>query len=702
MPTKKLNSRACNVKKMQKNMVALWALKILLDLKGWKRLQGKYDGFTSNREILSVIGLEHLEDKKFSKKLFIQLLERQRKKYECLPAGPNKHLAENSKKLAEYLGLNEVERQMLLFTIITEGNENFHEVAEKLGELNAEEVVASLAVIMEVPEKEVRAALSRHGLLSRSGLLTVDRGSRQHIRYKMDLLDGLAEALHEPDTTVETMLQHYFIPAEKGELKAENYHHVEEHFTMIQNHLQQACRRKMQGVNILVYGPPGTGKTEFAKTVTEVLGSPLYEINIGEDDTPFNKPKRMRSFQLAQQVLARQKNALILFDEVDSLLAESFSFFLRDGDSLNLKAWINKNLEQNQVPAIWIANDIRFAESAYLRRFDIVFHLDTPPRSTRIEILDKYLQGIPVRPQWKEQLADNKNIAPAFIATAARVARCQKSRSPAVVEKTIERLLESTLSAMGYPRQPVIQPQSQISYRLGAVNPDHDLKGVIQGLKKQGEGRLCLYGPPGTGKTEFATYLAKQLDRPLLLKRGSDLLGPYVGETEANIAAMFHEAGYENAVLLLDEADSFLRDRSEARRSWEVTQVNELLTQMERYNGVFVCSTNLMDTLDTASLRRFDLKVKFDFLQPKQAWNLFKAVFQQRGVKLSRSKYWREKLKKYSLLTPGDFATVVRKSRISGQELCPESLLEGLAGEMAFKQTSSGRQIGFLPEQLSA
>jgi SpoVK/Ycf46/Vps4 family AAA+-type ATPase len=252
------------------------------------------------------------------------------------------------------------------------------------------------------------------------------------------------------------------------------------------------------------------------------------------------------------------------------------------------------------------------------------------------------------------------------------------------------------MSAIGYPRQPVIQPQSQIVYRLGAVNPDHDLTGIIQGLKKQGEGRLCLYGPPGTGKTEFATYLARQLDRPLLLKRGSDLLGPYVGETEANIAAMFHEARYEDAVLLLDEADSFLRDRSEARRSWEVTQVNELLTQMERFNGVFVCSTNLMDSLDTASLRRFDLKVKFDFLQPLQAWDLFRSIFKEQGVKLSRHKHWQGKLKKYSLLTPGDFATVVRKSRISGRELSPESLLEGLAGEVAFKQTASGRQIGFL------
>ena len=63
---------------------------------------------------------------------------------------------------------------------------------------------------------------------------------------------------------------------------------------------------------------------------------------------------------------------------------------------------------------------------------------------------------------------------------------------------------------------------------------------------------------------------------------------------------MFEEAKEEGAVLLLDEADSFLQDRASLKQSWEVTQVNELLTQMESFDGLFVCSTNLMDKLDLA------------------------------------------------------------------------------------------------------
>jgi len=56
---------------------------------------------------------------------------------------------------------------------------------------------------------------------------------------------------------------------------------------------------------------------------------------------------------------------------------------------------------------------------------------------------------------------------------------------------------------------------------------------------------------------------------------------------------------------------SFLRDRTREHNAWEVTKVNELLTRMEAFEGLFVCSTNLIDDLDPAALRRFDLKVRF-------------------------------------------------------------------------------------------
>lgn len=99
----------------------------------------------------------------------------------------------------------------------------------------------------------------------------------------------------------------------------------------------------------------------------------------------------------------------------------------------------------------------------------------------------------------------------------------------------------------------------------------------------------------------------------------------YMGGSEKNIARAFREAEQEGALLLIDEVDSFLQDRRGAQRSWEVSMVNEMLTRMEAYSGVFIASTNLMDDLDQAALHRFDLKVKFDYLHAEQAWSLLQS-----------------------------------------------------------------------------
>jgi len=122
---------------------------------------------------------------------------------------------------------------------------------------------------------------------------------------------------------------------------------------------------------------------------------------------------------------------------------------------------------------------------------------------------------------------------------------------------------------------------------------------------------LCLYGLPGTGKTQFAEHLALELGKPILIKRASELFDKYLGESEKRIAEAFDQAEEDGAILLLDEADSFLRDRSRSMHSWEVTTVNELLQRMERFEDIFICTTNLYAQVDVAALRRFTFKLEF-------------------------------------------------------------------------------------------
>jgi SpoVK/Ycf46/Vps4 family AAA+-type ATPase len=166
----------------------------------------------------------------------------------------------------------------------------------------------------------------------------------------------------------------------------------------------------------------------------------------------------------------------------------------------------------------------------------------------------------------------------------------------------------------------------------------------------------------------------------------------YVGETEQNIARAFERAQEAGAVLMIDEVDSFLQDRRNATRSWETTQVNEMLTQIESYSGVLIVSTNLMDNIDPASLRRFDLKAKFDYLKPEQAVTLLSRCAEQLKISAPTERENRE-IQQLRTITPGDFATIMRQNRFRPMTRVAE-IIGALHAECSLKP-STGKAIGF-------
>jgi SpoVK/Ycf46/Vps4 family AAA+-type ATPase len=202
-----------------------------------------------------------------------------------------------------------------------------------------------------------------------------------------------------------------------------------------------------------------------------------------------------------------------------------------------------------------------------------------------------------------------------------------------------------------------------------------------------------LYGPPGTGKTAFGRWIAQRLDRQLQVRRASDILDPYVGGTEQKIAQVFKQAAADKALLLIDEVDSFLQDRGRAHRSWEVTAVNELLTQMERFPGIFIASTNLMRDLDGAALRRFDLKIRLDYLTADQARRMLRLQCLQLGLGTPHADDM-EALQQLDNVTPGDFVNVARQHSFR-RFASPAELVRSIAAECALKPDAVSRRIGF-------
>ena len=200
--------------------------------------------------------------------------------------------------------------------------------------------------------------------------------------------------------------------------------------------------------------------------------------------------------------------------------------------------------------------------------------------------------------------------------------------------------------------------QKNTNFNFKVINTDTDLNYLVSRLKisKKYNFSLLLYGPPGSGKSEFARKLCSELNMPIVVKRCSDILSRWVGDTEKNTASAFKEAQEKNAILVFDEADSLLSSRENADRTFQIQQVNEMLTWMESHPYPFICTTNFLDSLDEASLRRFTFKIKFNFMTQKQVKLAFKHFF---GLTVKE-----KEINNLNNLTAGDFVVVKRKADI--------------------------------------
>ena len=181
-------------------------------------------------------------------------------------------------------------------------------------------------------------------------------------------------------------------------------------------------------------------------------------------------------------------------------------------------------------------------------------------------------------------------------------------------------------------------------------------------------------------------YLAERIGLEVVQKRASDLMSMWVGANrEALIAEAFAEARDNEHFLVFDEADSLLSDRRFAQRSWEISQVNEMLTWMENHPLPFACTTNYGEHLDPATLRRFDFKLRLDYLAPDQAMAAFRTFFELNPPL---------EVRELSGVTPGDFAVVRRRAEILGKLGEAKSLLGMLRKECEAKPDKP-KQIGF-------
>jgi SpoVK/Ycf46/Vps4 family AAA+-type ATPase len=422
---------------------------------------------------------------------------------------------------------------------------------------------------------------------------------------------------------------------------------------------------------------------------------------------------RYRSLQIAQVFLKGSAQAALLFDEVEDVfppLSSETAHLIARADasaapptgSVSGKAWVNQILESNPVPTIWVTNRIEQIDPAFRRRFAYHLELKSPPPGARASVVRKALEGAKVSDAFVARLTNRKGLTPAQIRTAVRFAGLARQDADeaagAQLEWLIDRQLKNADRALGNRANEYANPDSVTRYDLAMLNVESrfEIARMVQALRARGHGTLCFFGPPGTGKTALAEHIASAVGKPLLVRQASDLMSKYIGETEQNMAAMFREAESEGAILLMDEADSFLQDRRGAQRTYEVSEVNEMLQGMERFRGIFICTTNLMDRIDQAALRRFTFKIQFKPLTLKQR----EAFFQEaacNAIAEAMTPELRKRLAALDQLCPGDFAAVKRQAVILEANMSPEEFLDQLEAEHRIKpEVREVHNMGFL------
>ncbi len=623
----------------------------------------------------------------------------------------------NINALAELLQLNKAERALLLYGTLARYQRDMRSILVEFKVNNAPEAYAAIAEVAGVNPDQVAEALRAGSRLERIGLV-------ENLISEHNITD-LADLMKVSEKLPPVLMRQYRDQAElmavftrlstKSALGLDDFAFVADDAQVLRTLLANAVARQEVGINVLLYGPPGTGKTELAKVAAQAAGLELFEVEYADrDGNSLSGRDRYRSLQIAQVFLKGSAQAALLFDEVEDVfpplsseaahwMARAETQVVPTSGSVSGKAWVNQVLESNVVPTIWVTNRIEQIDPAFRRRFAYHLELKSPPPGAREELVRKTLSGVPVSDAFVSRLTRRKGLTPAQIRTAVRFADLACATGvdhPQIdLEGLIERQLKNADHALGNRVQDGVRPAGGAAYDINLLNVQSrfEIPRMVLALQARGHGTLCFYGPPGTGKTALADHIASTLDQPLHIRQASDLMSKYVGETEQNMAAMFREAEAENAILLLDEADSFLQDRRGAQRSHEVSEVNEMLQGMERFHGIFICTTNLMDRIDQAALRRFTFKIQFQPLTRAQRVALF--VTQACAGDAERLPLaLRQRLAGLDQLCVGDFAAVKRQAAILDIEMKPTEFLEQLESEHRIKpEVREVRGMGFLP-----
>lgn len=595
------------------------------------------------------------------------------------------------KEIQRLFKLNEFEIETMTLYYCAEISEDFNQIVKRSS--NKEDIHYPIysrnfiSDLIKIPPHLIMQSLANSSLLLRLGILECDRilsMSSEFVNYLSGYSNNtlIEKYSKNIDLSNSLNLDSHLIPKEK----------IETLKTILSSPLP--C-------SILFYGKPGTGKTELAKTIAKEVNLDLYAINILDDEGEDDRKYRKRSLFAAQNHPTISEN-IILVDECDQLINSRPNYFFNSNSNDDQKAWLNEYLDTNKSKTIWITNSIECIDESIVRRFNYVLEFNELTNLQREKILTS--------------ITDKNNCTFLSEEDIKIFSQSDKLTSGhfSIALKTVKELEVSDSKKKEFFTNILKEHQNMLSskpLRLKSLNSNYCIKGlnidqsptsIVEQSRKILEMiethdsdinlNTLLYGPPGTGKTEFVKYLGQELGKEILLKRASDLLSMWVGGSEKNIRLAFEEAEREKKILFIDEADSLLSLREGHNRTWETTQVNEILTCMENFRGILLCATNHVENLDTAAQRRFLFKLKFDYLDKTGVLHFYEKFFTHYVSEELKSSE-RDTLRSIQGLTPSDFNNLKRKFDIIAP-LNHGAILEQLRLEISYKKNILKKKIG--------
>lgn len=545
------------------------------------------------------------------------------------------------------------------------------------------------ASILDMKPQVLQACL---GELSRCGL--IER------TYSMFRLNDSLLPFWDEDESVD--VEQFALPVTGATLLPEAFQLDGEVMAHVRRLLEQDGQ---EPVHILLYGPPGTGKTSFAHSLVQVCGIRAWEVRGSLDDTD---EKRRLSLTACLHLASHHPRALVIVDEAERILDTD----IYPGIRTSSKSALTGLLEEPRRHVIWIVNRLENIDPAIRRRFSFSIHFERLGTREREEVWRQILKAQGVTERIDEEkihlMARTYPVEAAIIQDAViQAAHLHADRD--AFSAALKRILLAQLTLQNDGKRPRLPDGGQTEFMPEGVCLEGDCNAILERCRRidaamragtplrPGTGTMLFYGPPGTGKSALARHIAESLDRQCLIRRASDLLSPFVGMSEQQIAEAFALAEREGAVLVVDEVDSFLFGRDGLRHSWENSLVNEFLTALETCRGFCICTTNRRLDLDSAVMRRFSCKTAFSYAGKEQVLKLYTGLLAPLCT-FPMTEGEKTRLLDLNGLVPGDFHTVrcqFDPMFMDAANLTHGCLVEALATELRLKTERRERPMGF-------